>query len=266
MGPPTGPDRQPVTGWQRSLVLGIDRFIYKFSRRWLLWFNVVVGIYVGLPLAAPLLMQAGATGPARAIYVAYSPMCHQMATRSFFIGGEQLAYPRELAGTDLKPFEAYAASLPEFQGVGQADENWAEIFANARRFLGNAQMGYKTALCQRDMAIYGFILLAGIGYAILRRRYDIRALPFWAFVIFGMGPIGLDGFSQLFGYFGLGQEGILGTLFGLFPVRESPPWLRTATGAWFGLCLVWLAYPHINDGMRQSVADLQEKLERVGAI
>ena len=97
----TPPEKRPVTGFQRSLVIRLDRAIYGFSRHWLAGFNIVAAIYVGLPMLAPVLMNAGITGPARAIYVIYSPMCHQMASRSFFLFGEQYAYPRDLAGTSL---------------------------------------------------------------------------------------------------------------------------------------------------------------------
>jgi hypothetical protein len=103
--PPTPPQdatekkKQPVTGWQRSLVIGIDRVIYWVSKRWVLVFSFLAGIYVGLPILAPVLMNAGATGPARVIYTVYSPMCHQMVQRSFFLFGEQAVYPRDIAGT-----------------------------------------------------------------------------------------------------------------------------------------------------------------------
>jgi hypothetical protein len=147
----TPPEKQPVTGWQRTLVISADRLIYAFSRHWLAVFNVLLAIYVGLPILAPVLMNAGATGPARVIYTAYSPMCHQMASRSFFLFGEQNAYPRELAGTDLRPIESYMGELPAVTGVDP--ENWVQFTFAARNFIGNEEMGYKMALCERDMGI-----------------------------------------------------------------------------------------------------------------
>jgi hypothetical protein len=80
----TTPSKKPVTGWQRSLIIGLDKLIYKFSRNWIWFFNTLAFIYVGLPILAPTLMNAGLPGPARLIYLAYGPMCHQMASRSFF--------------------------------------------------------------------------------------------------------------------------------------------------------------------------------------
>lgn len=266
---PAQKEKQPVTGWQRDLVIGIDKLIYYLSKHWLATFNILAGIYVGLPILAPILMSAGATGPARVIYTVYSPMCHQMVQRSFFIGGDQPVYPREIAGTNYTPIETYIQDVPEFEGINT--NNWGPFFKAAREYLGNDQMGYKTALCQRDMGIYGAILIGGLLYAVLRRRYKIKALPVMIFIILGMGPIGLDGFSQLFSYWftpvdGSTASGIIGTLASLLPVRESPPILRTLTGIWFGLTLVWLAYPNVEEGMKDTLRNLDEKLRRVGAI
>jgi uncharacterized membrane protein len=266
---PTPPKKRPVTGWQRTVVITLDRIFYGLSRHWLAVFNSVAAVYVGLPILAPALMAAGYTTPGQLIYTAYSPMCHQMASRSFFLFGEQPAYPRAMSGSDLQPIEAYMDEIAEFQNV--SPDNWLAFTIAARNFVGNERMGYKMALCERDIAIYGFVLVGGIFYGLLRRRYRIRPLPFLAFVFIGMGPIGLDGFSQLFGYWfspidGSAPAGALAGVAQLFPLRESTPFLRTLTGAWFGLCLVWLAYPQIDGGMSDTRRELESKLRRAGAV
>ncbi|NHZ72677.1 MAG: hypothetical protein GWP17_06310, partial [Aquificales bacterium] len=182
--------KKKVTGKTRSLVIFIDKIIYGIARHWLAVFNIGVAIYVGLPLlVAPTLMQVGATGPAKVIYAIYGPMCHQMASRSFFLYGEQYAYPRELAGTDLNPIEAYMPDIPIFDTASPDPAEWTTFLLPARKFLGNETMGYKTALCERDLAIYGAILIFGLLYALLRHRLDFKPLPVWAFLLFGMGPI-----------------------------------------------------------------------------
>ncbi len=265
----TPPKKNVATGRTRDFVIGADKLIYKFSKHWLAVLNTVIAIYVALPILAPVLMNAGATGPARVIYTMYSPMCHQMASRSFFLFGEQSAYPRELAGTELTPLESYTSSLPEFAAV--EDGNWAEFFLAARRFLGNDQMGYKMALCERDIAIYGFVLIGGLIYGLVRQRWRIRPLPFILFLIIGMGPIALDGFSQLFSYYatplGGGEAvGLQAALGSIFALRESTPFLRTFTGALFGFMLVWLAYPHLDYSMGRTEDDLERKLTRIGEL
>lgn len=225
----------------------INQFFRSLTRNWLTLFNIIIAIYVGLPAAAPVLMNAGATAPAKAIYFAYSPFCHQMASRSFFLFGEQSAYPRELAGTSLTPIEAYMDGVPEFANVSQDPANWAGFTRAARQFLGNEEMGYKMALCERDMGIYTAVLLGGLVYGFLRKRMNVKALPFWLFILVGIGPIGLDGFSQLFGQYGMLDS--LAWLGNMFSLRESTPFLRTFTGSLFGFALVWLTYPHIDEGM-----------------
>jgi uncharacterized membrane protein len=250
-------EQERLTGRQRALVIRIDRFAYWISKHWLAVFNAFVSVYVALPLLAPVMMKAGWDGPARVIYTAYSPMCHQMAQRSFFLFGDQPVYPSRVAETTYTPIEAYMGRIPEFAGV--TAENWPAFFSAARRFRGNEQMGYKLALCERDISIYGFVLVGGLLYAMLRNRFRIRPLPILAFILIGVLPIALDGFSQLFSYMltpvsGGGSSPLV--------LRESPPLLRSLTGAWFGFLLVWLAYPRVEEGMRTTERELGAKLER----
>jgi uncharacterized membrane protein len=213
----------------RPAAVRTNRSVLFISRHWLALFNLMVLLYVGLPFMAPVLMKVGAERPARWIYKAYSPLCHQWAFRSWFLFGAQAAYPRALAGTALVP-------LGTATGL---DEN--DLVA-ARAFVGNEQVGYKVAFCERDVAIYGGLLLGGLLFAGVRRR--LRPLPIWAWVLFGVLPIALDGGSQL-----------LGALpFLSWPIRESTPLLRTLTGLAFGLANVWLAYPYVEESMDETRA------------
>jgi uncharacterized membrane protein len=255
--------KQPVTGHTRTFVITVDKIILGFTRHWLAVISLILALYVGLAMLAPALMAAGFTGPANSLYRFYGPFCHQMAFRSFFIFGDQYAYPRELAGTNLVPFETYAATLPEFAAIDPSDTN--RLFLQARAFVGNMTMGYKSALCQRDLAIYGMMLIGGLIYGVVRRFRPVRQLPIWLFVLIGLFPIAWDGFSQLFGYFFAlipGAEGLAA----LFPPRESTPFLRVFTGALLGFALVWLIYPHLEDGLGRTGAELEEKLTRAGEL
>lgn len=260
----TTPSKQPVTGRQRDLVVGLDKLLYKFSKHWLAVFNTFAFFYVGLPMLAPVLMYSGLTGPARVIYTAYGPMCHQMASRSFFLFGDQDAYPRALADTEYTPIEAYMPGIPEFANVSTDPAEWPEFLIPARQFLGNAQMGYKMAFCERDIGIYLFVFLGGLLYPFVRRYTRIKPLSPMAFLVLGMGPIGLDGFTQLLSMYGLALDSSL--MEAIFPLRESTPLLRTFTGAWFGLCLVWVAYPRIDISLQRTRRDLEAKLRRIGEL
>ena len=209
------------------------------ARHWLATFNSFIGLYVLLPLVAPLLMMNGFTRPANWLYTIYAPTCHQMAFRSVFIGGEQIVYPREHAHTlqNITSFEEYAQHLEEFHDVSLTGLG-TDLMLTARSFTGNSEMGYKSAICQRDLMIFGGVFAGGLIFAVVSRRRNVRPLPIWAFILFGMGPIGLDGFSQLFSYY-IPQ----------LAFRESPPYLRLLTGLIFGLSVAWLALPHLQQGM-----------------
>jgi uncharacterized membrane protein/glutaredoxin len=222
----------------RDQAVFLNKAVLFFGRHWLALFNLLVLLYVGLPFAAPTLMRAGAERPARLIYKAYSPMCHQLAFRSWFLFGEQAAYPRALAGTAFRPFG-------EVTGLDEGD------LYEARAFVGDAQVGYKVALCERDVAIYGGIFLSGLAFALLRGR--LRPLPLGLWVLIGIVPIAMDGGSQLI-------SGIPLPLLSSFPARESTPFLRTLTGALFGLSNVWMAYPYVEETMAETRALVAAKL------
>lgn len=211
---------------------GSDRFSLWFSKNYMLFMILFLGLYTGLPFLAPTLMKIGAKGPAQVIYTIYSPLCHQFAFRSFFLFGEQPYYPRELAG--MKNVVTYE----ELAGESTVDL-W-----NARRFVGNERLGYKVALCQRDVAIYGAMVVFAVLFAITGRK--IKVIPWLVWVIIGLGPIGLDGLSQLPGLTEIQLP------FNLNIFRESTPFLRTFTGVLFGLTTAWYIFPMIEDAMRET--------------
>ncbi|MEJ2753851.1 MAG: DUF2085 domain-containing protein, partial [Chloroflexota bacterium] len=234
-------EEQDNASMPRARAVGLNRGLLFFARHWLAIFNLIVFIYIGLPFSAPALMQVGAERPARLIYTVYKPLCHQLAFRSWFIFGEQAAYP--LGRTDLSQtsYEDLTGNSPE------------DLFA-ARDFIGNSQAGYKVALCQRDVAIYGAILLSGLLFGLVRKR--LKPLPILAWAVFGILPLAIDGGSQLLGFVPLID----------FPIRESTPFLRSLTGALFGVMNVWLAYPYVEETMRETRIAITDKLAAAGEL
>ncbi|MGE5250714.1 MAG: DUF2085 domain-containing protein [Bacteroidota bacterium] len=215
-----------------------DRISFWISRHYLALLNLFFFLYVGFPFFAPVLMKAGLNVPARVIYTIYSPLCHQFAFRSFFLFGEQADYPLAAAGlTGIKSFE---------QATGiQGGDNPASIARlQARQFTGNETLGYKVALCERDVAIYGAIVLFGLIYALARRRIPPLHWALW--LLIGLGPIALDGFSQMFSQFNWSW------LAALLPYRESTPFLRVLTGGLFGFATAWYAIPYIEESMNET--------------
>ncbi len=205
---------KPVTGRTRDVVIFLDKLIFQLAKHWLFLANLTWGLYVGLPVLAPILMLMGHTWLGNIIHSAYKVACHQIPWRSFFIGGPQMVYTYDELRTLLGP-------------------------ALTERYVGDVTIGYKVALCQRDVATYGTILLAGLVFGLVRRR--LKPLPIWAFVL-SLVPMGIDGTTQLFG------------------LRESNWQLRMITGALFGLASVWLAYPYLEEGMRDIRDTVNEKL------
>lgn len=212
-----------------------DKFFYWFSNHYMGVFNFFVFLYVGLAFLAPILQKNGINTPAQVIYGVYSRLCHQLSFRSWFLFGEQIAYPRATAGV------SGLLSYAEATGFDPAN------LRKAHEFVGNTFLGYKLALCQRDIAIYGSIFLFGVIYSLSGRR--IKSLPFWAWIVVGMVPIGLDGVSQL-----LSQLPI-----GVIPFRESTPFLRTITGALFGFTTAWFGYPVVEEAMADTRGIMAKK-------
>jgi uncharacterized membrane protein len=225
--------------WTRS-----DGLAYWFTRHYLGLFNIFVFIYLGLPFLAPVLMAAGVEPPARLIYRTYSLVCHQLAYRSFFLSGEQAVYPRSAAGVE--------GILTYAEASGLGEESTSEDLYAARAFTGNPAMGYKIALCERDVAIYAAILFFGLLYAVSGRR--LPPLPWYLWLLFGVLPIALDGFSQL-----LSQPP-----FNFIPFRESTPLVRSLTGFLFGFTTAWMGYPLAEQSMRESREIMAKK--RLAAV
>jgi len=246
----------------RQRAVRLNRIGLWVTAHWLRVALIIIGVYASLPWVAPTLMKLGATGPANVLYTLYSPFCHQFAFRSFFLFGEQAAYPRESTGTADKPFEAYIEGLPEFSPdrvvapfpgvIGDPREFSPAFQLAAREFVGNEQMGYKTTLCERDVAIYSAIFVGGLAFARVRRR--LRPIPIWLYVLLGIAPIAIDGLSQLLG----------NPPFNLWPPRETLPVFRVVTGALFGLANVWLGFPYLEMSMRESQQRIMSKLARAG--
>lgn len=194
-----------------------DALVIGVARHWLAIFNAAWLMYVGLPLLAPVLMHWGWTWPALVIYRIYSFFCHQLPDHSYF-----------LFGPNLTPLQ------PALQVAGMQSGN----LLVERTFIGNAAIGYKVAICERDVAIYGSILLAGLLYSLLRSQIQPISIKWYLLFLI---PIGLDGGTQLIG------------------LHESNWWLRTVTGILFGAGSVWLAYPFLQSGMDEVIESEQKR-------
>ena len=215
-----------------------DKLSFFIAKNYLLVIQLVLIIYVGLPFLAPVFMKAGLPQLARPIYAVYRVSCHELAFRSWFLFGEQPAYPRESAGVDGLITYGEATGLNEY-----------DLYA-ARDFVGNEELGYKVAFCQRDIAIYVAMFLFGIIFWLSGRK--IKSLSFLLWVVIGILPIALDGGSQL-----------LSQIFTWVPYRESTPLLRTLTGTLFGVATGWFGFPVFEETMHDTKMSLAAKYARL---
>ncbi|HZW02715.1 MAG TPA: DUF2085 domain-containing protein [Anaerolineaceae bacterium] len=222
----------------------LDRFSSWFSTHYMVLINAMLLLYVGLPFLAPVLAKSGMEFPARVIYTIYKPLCHQLAFRSWFLFGPQPAYPLELADVPgLVPYEEVFH-----------EDHFDITFA--RGFIGNDATGYKVAICERDVAIYGVMALFGIVFALTGRR--IKAVPWYVWLALGVVPVGFDGVSQL--------PAFLQFMVDWLPARESTPLLRTITGGLFGLMTAWYLFPMIESSMRETRVMMSSKVTIVDQL
>jgi len=216
----------------------VDRVVVWLSHHWLALINTVLAIYVGLPFVAPAALESRHPFVAQIIYTIYSPVCHQLPQRSFFLYGEKPTY-----------------TLHEL--VDHVGEENLPLYPWPRPFNGNAQVGYKVALCERDLAIYGALLLSGLAFSLVRSR--ARPLPFWAYILIGIIPMGLDGGSQFVSYL------LPGLVPGLALVPRESTWLlRTITGGLFGWATAWLAFPNLQAAFAEVAEHSRQRLEMEG--
>jgi len=147
---------QKVSLSVRGPVIYLQRKILWFSRHWLAWANLAWGMIVGLPWLAPVLMRIGAIGPARAIYFAYSFLCHQLANRSFFLFGPKWTYS----------YMELLSYLPDI-----------DIRLGLRAFIGAPELGYKVAWSDRMVSLFLQFVGAAVHRAALWAGGDLDGVP-----------------------------------------------------------------------------------------
>jgi len=201
------------SSFAEKVTVWVNHMVEWISHHWLALLNLLFLLYVGLPILAPVLMEAGAETPARVIYTIYRPACHQLPERSFFLFGASAVYDR--------------SALPA-EGVASSDN----VFVR-RKYIGDPQHGYKVAICERDVAIYGSMFLMGLLFALMRGHLPKLGVK-WL-LLFAL-PMFIDGGTQLIG------------------LRHSTWDLRLITGAIFGVGLIWFAYPYIEESMKTALS------------
>ena len=171
-------------------------------------------IYLLIAIFVPFLYKAGVTQTAESISSFYGHLCHQRIERSIFILGEESVFS--------------IRTIDEFNDIGYITSTGHEGEIFAHDYNGDEEIGYKVALCVRDLGIYLSALFFGWWY-LLRYRKDpkfkdgfsmqlilILMLPMIIDVGFQIGTraVGLDRWILDLYYTSISKRIITGLLFG----------------------------------------------------
>ena len=222
----------------------LDRFSHFFSRYYVIILSILLCIFIAIPIVAPVLEKTGHSTSANIIYKVYHVVCHQLAFRSFFIFGDQPVYPRELAHLD---------NLITYEQITNSNVIDLEY---ARGLVGNQLLGYKIAICERDLAIYGSLALFGFLFQLTGKKF--KQLPWFLWFVIALIPIALDGFTQI--------PSLSAGWPAWIPIRESTPFLRVLTGSLFGIGTGWFMYPMMEESMKETRITLHRKFAIINKI
>ncbi len=236
--------------------LRLVRITYWILTHWLTLFLVLFGLFNLLPFVAPVMSKLGFDPVADVIYLAYAPLCHQMAHRSFFLFGDQLMYSPEQLPLNLT----------------------ADLTTNTlalKHFTGNEMIGWKVAWSDRMVYMYGAMWVFAAVYALIAPHYKVKRISILAFVLL-MLPMIADGTTHMLSDFNGGLFGGFrytnDWLAGINPIAlpewfyvgdklgSFNAWMRLASGIGFGIATIGLIFPLIEAEMQSNSIILATKL------
>lgn len=243
-------NRIVVTGRAREAVIAVQKLILFVARYWYLFVLGLTWLVLLLGLLAPTLLALGLPDAAEWCYEALTPHNHQLPQRSYFLFGE--------------------TGIIRTYTVEQLIEQGADPL-NLQAFTGNAEIGYKTALNHRMLAIFGAILIGGLGWGLARGRPRVNLVGLLLLAL----PLLIDGLSHTVSEdSGLGFRATNAWAIALTGGIFAPEfytgttvgtlnwWLRTVTGGLFGLGLVWFLCSYLSARFAPIRAKLEPKLRR----
>lgn len=213
---------------------GLQKLVYALARYWYFLFMAAAVLFLMLGFLAPALLAEGYDEAGTAVYRFLAPHNHQLPQRSYFLFGES-GFVRSYS---LEQVIAFGADPQQLQA-----------------FTGNAEIGYKTALNHRMIAIFTGMVIGGLVWGVRRGRPRLSLFAFLLFIL----PLLVDGFSHMFSEVGGGFResnswlaaltGGMGTavFYAGTTIGTFNWWLRTLTGLLFGLGLVWFTFPRFAD-------------------
>ena len=225
--------------------LWADRIVCWFLR-WALGIVLFVLLIWGvLPFLAPVAYDRGYPLVGRAIHLLYTPFCHQLPQRSWFLFGPQLTYT--------------LAEIADVAGTNDA--------AQLRFFYGSPDLGWKMAWSDRMVSFYFMAPVFGLVYAGLRRfGVSIRPLSTKMLLLLLL-PMFIDGLTHMmndtiWGISAAGFRDTNGWLVQLtanrFPgfyagdhVGTFNWWMRLISGVLAAFGLAFFLFPRLDDLLRR---------------
>jgi uncharacterized membrane protein len=246
-------NRSQITGTPRTLVIFLNKLILGIARHWKAIAISIFVLVLATAILAPALMTAGYYDAAQSIYHFYTPHDHQLPQRSYFLFGQN------------KDVQSWSLALILTQG---ADPN------DLRSFKGNAEIGYKTALNHRMLAIFTGLLIGALVWTagLLRPRVDRLLLGLLAL------PMMLDAIGHMVSerIYGLSEVNLLlvlltgnvfsPTAYNATTIGSLNWWLRTLTGLLFGLETSWYLAAYFEKKFDEIIQEVKPNLRRIGAI
>lgn len=187
--------------------------------------------FVFVAILPVFLMHTGHEESAKNIHSVYRIFCHQRVERTpFFLGAE--GFVKFYSIEELQ----YRGAIPNENPnapVGFEEE----IFGYP--YIGDEVVGYKTALCIRDLSIYTTIVILGLFYLIFSRK-NRKIYKFdWKIALILTIPIAFDGIFQLIAEI-LGFDWVPQSYF-------DNQIKRIVTGVLFGVAIVMIAFPLLQE-------------------
>lgn len=250
--PPADPKHsssKAVTGWQRPAALFLQTLVGWLASYWYVLFMAAAVLFLTLGFLAPALMAEGYEGAGTAVYRFLAPHNHQLPQRSYFLFGQSGAI-HSYSLQQVIAFGADPAALP--------------------LFIGNNQIGYKTALNHRMIAIFTGLIMGGITWGVRKGKPRLNLFAFLLMIL----PLLIDGYSHMASESGSGfrdtNAWFVALTGGVFTavfytgttIGTLNWWLRTLTGLLFGLGMAWFFFPRFSDYFQGIQAQLAFRRRR----
>ncbi len=160
-----------------------------------IFITLIIFLYLFFAFLSPVLMKYGNYDLGIRIQKIYEQFCHQRVERSLFLF------------SDRSLINSYSSNeLENYEGISKEDysylPHWLQDILlrnhDGHGLWGNSELGYKVAICIRDIALYGSFLVTSI---ILHLIYYIfrysKRISFKTLLIM-LSPILIDVLIQIF--------------------------------------------------------------------